>query len=387
MISLRSFIPVTLVFLSGVALTGCKEDPPPPTAEPANSAAANASGKGKLALRNPPSQAAKVDPQLLKEYRVDLCYYGSFTLRQARDAYLASLGKDEPSEKKIPNFGSSPGAARPPKAAGSADPKAHASAGAGDPMGRKPFDMTMRAPHERNARSCSAAAGLKDPAMPDVDAALAAFAPYSLELAKTITAAQNYYTREEYKTEKEPFAKGKEFHKKLTDDFKKLDELQSKLGDAVSAWRKGHVADPAKFEEGQKLVTTSLEDARVLMHGVMEKKDAAVLKENTAKLEKSLEALKAFSAANAADPWGKLTALGFEGFLKAAKDAEAKTTDKGTESEPFLALVNSFTNLIESKHRAFTRSLIAKGQTTDPKSVMAPHGAAPAKVKEEPEGP
>ena len=44
--------------------------------------------------------------------------------------------------------------------------------------------------------------------MGDVDAALAAFAPFAVELAKDIATAQNYYQREEYK--KDSFAKGKE---------------------------------------------------------------------------------------------------------------------------------------------------------------------------------
>ena len=386
MISLKSFIPVALISLSGIAALGCKDDPPPPTPEPSTSAAANSAGKGKLALRNPGATTAKVDPQTMKEYRVDLCYYGSYTLRQARDAYLASLGKDEPSEKKIPSFGSSASMVPPVKMAGSADPKPSASAGpsAGDPMSRKPFDMTMRAPHERNARGCSAAAGLKEPAMPEVDAALATFGPYAVELAKNIAAAQNYYAREEYKKDKEPFAKGKELHKKLVEDFKKLDEQQAKLGEAVAAWRKGHAPDASKLDEGQKVMHASFEDARTLIHGVIERKDAAALKENIAKLEKSVEALKAFGTANAADPWAKITAPAFDGFLKAAKEAEAKTSDKGTEVEPFLALVNTFNALIESKHRALTRSLVAKGQTNEPRSGIAdPHGGRMPKPKDE----
>ncbi len=103
MISVRSLCSIALVLVASGA-AGCKEDPPPPQPEPASSAAANAN-KGKASLRTPVSPMAKVDPQSMKEYRVDVCYFGTLSLKQARDAYLASLGKDEPSEKKIPSFG------------------------------------------------------------------------------------------------------------------------------------------------------------------------------------------------------------------------------------------------------------------------------------------
>ena len=252
----------------------------------------------------------------------------------------------------------------------------------GDRDLRRPFDVALRAPHERNARACTEAAGHKEPPMPDLDAAVGSFAPYAVELAKNIAATSAYYQREEYK--KDSFAKGKELHKKLVEDFKKLDEQQAKLGEAVTAWRKAHAPDASKLEEGQKVMYASLDDARTLMHGVIERKDAAALKENIAKLEKSVEALKAFGAANVTDPWSKITAPAFESFLKAAKEAEAKTTDKGTEVEPFLALVNTFSALIESRHRALTRSLVAKGQANEPRGGMAdPHSPRLPRAKEE----
>ena len=76
----------------------------------------------------------------------------------------------------------------------------------------------MRAPHERNARACTAAMALKEPAMGDVDAAVATYATFAIELAKDITAAHQYYVREEYKNDS--FAKGKELDKKLRDELR-----------------------------------------------------------------------------------------------------------------------------------------------------------------------
>lgn len=389
MISLRSLVCITALSLSAAAVSGCKEDTPA-TPEPASSASANP--KGKLSLRNPVAPVAKVDPQTMKEYRADVCYFGSLTLRQARDAYLASLGKDEPSEKKIPSFGApavqapptAPGATaaavasgspKAPKAPGSASPRA--SAGPVMPGvvegGRRPFDMGVRAPHERNARACSAAAALKDPPMPAVDDAISQFAPFAVDVAKNIAAAQNYYQREEHK--KDGFAKGKELHKKLLEDFRKLDELSGKVGEAIAAWRKDHPASLEKLDEGQKHAVTAFEEARTLMLGVADKKiDAAAFKEGVAKVEKASEALKAFGTANATDAWPKIMTPALDTFLKAAKEAEGKM-EKGIDPDTYLSLVTSFTALIESKHRALTRSLISRGQTADPGSRMRPQVA------------
>ncbi len=144
----------------------------------------------------------------------------------------------------------------PPKPA--AAPSGSASAG---PAGEHRPDVAMRMPHERNARACTAAVALKEPAMGDVDAALAAFAPFAVELAKDITTAQQYYSREEYT--KDAFAKGKELDKKLRDEFSKLDELQEKLRAALGAWRKDHAPDASKMADGEKLRgRPALDDAR-----------------------------------------------------------------------------------------------------------------------------
>ena len=424
MIFPRSLVPVALMTLAVAGAAGCKDDPPPPTAEPAGSS--SAAGKARISPRTQ-SPMAKVDPQAMKEYRADVCYFGPLTLRQARDAYLASLGKDEPSEKKIPSFGApttppaagtaTPGAgAKPtttatpgakstaaPKAAakplehpkpaaapaGTVDPKAAkadpktpaaVAAGAGSakatpdsakiaadakPDMRRPFDMAMRAPHDRNARACKVASDLKDPAMPDVDAALAAFAPYAVELAKNIGAASLYYQREEYK--KDAFEKGKEFHKKLVADFAKLDELSDKLGVAVAAWHKDHPADPAKLDEGEKLAGAAFDDAREILVGVLPKKlDVGAHKERVAKLEKSIEALKTFGTTNATDVWSKNLGPSLDAYLRTIKDAEPKVTEKGIQQDAFLNLITGFTSVIEAKYRALTRALIAKGQTLDP---------------------
>ncbi|UQA58038.1 DUF3829 domain-containing protein [Polyangium aurulentum] len=394
MMRLRSFLPFVLA-LAPLA-SGCKKDEPPtPTADQADSAVTIASNKGKLPLRTPLAPIPKIDPLDMKLYRLDVCYFGTLTLRQARDAYLGSLGKDEPSEKKIPSFGAPgtppPALAAPPKSSAAATPAAPkgtavaaaptataaaapTSSVAAAPTGsaavpsRRMVDAGMRAPHERNARSCTLAQGLKEPAMPEIDPALATFAPFALELARNIAAASVYYQREEYK--KDNFEKGKELHKKLVADFAKLDELSEKLGGSLTTWRKEHAPDPSKLDEGEKLALAAYDEARGIMLSLLPKKvDVAAYKESVGRLEKAVEALKTYGTNKADDPWPKITAPSFDAFVKAAKEAEGKIDpEKGVAPDAYLSAVNNFTSLIEGKHRALSRALIAKGQVVEPRA-------------------
>jgi hypothetical protein len=210
---------------------------------------------------------------------------------------------------------------------------------------------------------------LKEPAMPEVDPALAAFAPYAVELAKNIAQAQNYYQREEYK--KDSFEKGKELHKKLVADFGKLDELHEKLGTAVLAWREKHPPDLSKAEEGQKAATAAFEDARAVMISLLGKtieKDAylAAVK----KLEGSAEALKSYGAGHQADPWPKIMSPQVDSFLRALKEADLPAK---IQPDTFIPVINAFTALVEAKHRALSRWLVSQGQSQA--RPPSPHGA------------
>jgi hypothetical protein len=373
--SLGSLVPVGLIALALSSVAGCKKDEPPKP-DPAATAARPASSnvRNKLNTRNPMGPIAKIDPQAMKDYRLDVCYYGTLSLRQARDAYLASLGKDEPSEKKIPSFGipAAPSPAQPaasgaasagaaPKAP-AAKPAASGSASAGPvpPLPERRPDGMIRAPHERNARACTAAVALKEPAMGDVDTAINAYASFALELAKDIAAGHTYYSREEYK--KDNLAKGKELDKKLREQFAKLDEMQSKLGAAISAWRAQHPIDTSKMEEGEKVSRAALDDARDVFTLVAFKKaDGEAWKSATDKLDKSIAALKAFSDGHAADPWAKIMLAPFEVFAKTVKESKV-TADKTFDSDAFLTLVSNFTGLVEARQRAISRQAMARPQ-------------------------
>lgn len=201
--------------------------------------------------------------------------------------------------------------------------------------------------------------------MPDVDAALKDFAPFALELSRNIAAASVYYQREEYTKDK--FEKGKELHKKLVADFAKLDELSDKLGAAVLAYREKNPIDSSKMEESEKAVFTAYGEARAIIGLLVGKKvNVDAYKADVANLEKSVGVVKELGTKNANDNWAKITTPAFEAFLKGARDAEAKLTEKALPPDTFLQLVNTFTALIEAKHRALSRSLIAKGQTIEP---------------------
>jgi hypothetical protein len=408
---LGSWVPVGLVLLPLLASVGCSKDEPP---KPDPSTKSAASARSKLNVRNPMGPIAKIDPQTMKDYRLDVCYYGTLSLRQARDSYLASLGKDEPGEKKIPSFGiPAPGAAAapgvpaasgapsagakappaPPKpsAAPSAAPAVKpGDAGAPDAAApaapdRKP-DLMLRAPHERNARACTAAIALKEPAMGEVDAAVNAYAAYAVELAKDISTANQYYQREEYK--KDAFAKGKELDKKLRDAFGKLDELQGKLGSALSAWRKDHPADGTKMEDGEKAARAALDDARdVFVLVAFKKAEGDGYKAALDKLDKSIGSLKAYADGHATDPWSKIMAGPFDAFAKTLKDAKI-TADKTFEPEAFLNLVTNFTGLVEARQRAVSRASMAKPPVA-PLGSGAPvaPGTPPAPAPEQPAAP
>ncbi len=414
MSSLRSFISVPFALLVASTVVGCSEDKPKPDPSATSATStATSSGKGRLNLRTPLAPTVKVDPQATKEYRVDVCYFGTMTLRQARDAYLASLGGAEPSDKKLPSFGgaatpgaapgatAAPGAApgttakpatpgapataaKPATPAASGAPAASGSAAARpqlptDGPGRRPFDVALRAPHERNARACSVAAGLKDAPMGEVDAALATYAPFAVELAKQIATATTYYQREEYK--KDEFKRGKELHKQLTEGFQKLDEMSDKLGAALDAWRKAHPADPAKMEEGQKLAMAAWGEARDLMLAASAKKpNVQGFKDATGRLEKSVEALKAYSTSKPTDPWGKMMNPSLEAMLKAAKEADTKVTEKGIDGDTFLVLTNSLVAVVEAKYRALSRATTMKA--APPASAAPAASGAPAAPKE-----
>jgi hypothetical protein len=380
-----------LPLLLGVA-PGCKKDEPPKP-DPAATEAATANSSAHPPMRRPHAGFNRPDPQVTKDYRVDVCYYGTLSLRQARDAYLASLGKDEPSAKKIPSFGvagssPTPATAAPASTAAgkpAAPPKPSASpvassasaapAGSASPMNLpdRSHEYLMRLPHERNARSCSSAVPLKEPAMGDVDVQIAAFAPFVVDLAKDFATAQQYYQREEYT--KDNFAKGKELDKKLREGFAKLDEMSDKLGGAIDAWRKAHPADTSKMDEGEKVTRALIDDGRDVLLAVAHKKaEGDAWKAALDKLDKSVAAFKTYADAHAADNWSRIFAGPVEVFMKTVKGGKVGA-DKSFDSDSYLQLVTGYVGLLDSRQRAIARAarpMLPTGDAPQPAPVPAP---------------
>ncbi len=354
-----SLVPVGLIALALGMGAGCKKDEPPKP-DPSTTPATSAAMPTRPPHGNPRKEGAfgRGDPQAMKDYRLDVCYYGTLSIRQVRDSYLASLGKDEPSARKMPSFGLPPagpagGAASakapppPPKAPGAAS-----AAPGTPPMPDRRADFLRSMPHERNARACSAVIALKEPAMGDVDVQAAAYAPFAVELAKDISTAQQYYQHEEYT--KDSFAKGKELDKKLREGFAKFDDLSGKLGAALVAWRKEHPPDASKMDESEKLARASLEDARdVYMLVATKKADGEAWKAALDKLDKSIDAMK--KAPEQPTSWAKIMSGPFDGFLKTAKESKVMP-DKTFDAEGFFTLVTNFTGLIEARQRAVSRA-------------------------------
>jgi Protein of unknown function (DUF3829) len=376
-------VSVGLIALALSMGAGCKKDEPP---KPDPATQTQGKTPPKVNTRNPAPN--KTDPQAMKDYRLDVCYYGTLSLRQARDAYLASLGKDEPSEKKIPSFGTTPVAAPPPGAAKPPKPGAAPSGGASaSPGGAEPRrpDFMRAMPYERNARACSIAVSLKDPAMGDVDVAMAAYAPVAAELSKDVVAASQYYQHEEYK--KDSFAKGKELDKKLRENFAKLDEAQEKLHTALTAWRKDHPTDTSKMEEGEKLGRVTFDDARDIYLLVLAKKaDGEAWKGALDKLDKSVEALKAFATAHPTDAWGRVLTTPLEAFVKTAKESKI-TPDKTFDADSVNTLVTNFVGIIEGRQRAVSRGAMNRPQIMPQVPPNAGSPTQPAPVQPQPQAP
>ena len=379
------------VVLALVGLAACKEEPAPstqPEPPPSASGPVRLDFKGRLNMRQPPLATPRMDPVAVKEHRVDLCYFSTLTLRYARDSYYASLGKDEPSEKKLPSFGASLAQKAPsasvspaPAPAPIAAPSAVAGASAQPAASAAPSALAQ-VPYERNARTCAVAVNLKDRLAPDIERILPDVSAAALDLAQTIAVANTYYQGGEYKGDK--FAKGKELHKALGEKFAKFDDVSQKLGDAIVAWHKDHAADAAALDAGRKPANSAIEAARSSMLALAAKRlDAGSTKSLVEKLDAATTELKAYGDANAADTWAKMLVPSLTGYAQSAKDALAKpgVEKNGLAPVDFLVAVNAFTALLEANQRATSRSLVSKGQTTGgemPRAITVPPSSAPA---------
>ncbi|MBL8742985.1 MAG: DUF3829 domain-containing protein [Myxococcales bacterium] len=357
---------VAALGLSVLGLAGCGSNP-----EAAPEGASASAAKSQATLAPAPK---KIDPVITKSSRLENCVYGALALKQARDAYVASVGDAEPSATKIPQFGfevpdaptrdnpTAPAGSGAPSAKGSAaapapkssaaatakavaPPKASAavaapkssaaavtppapSGSAGRPsqaeIARK---MGPQLPFSRLIQGCKQAGNAKDLPAAELDPVLKEFQEYAQPLATTLQEASAYYAKDGYKDD--AFAKGKEYHKTLTEAFGKLDAQLAKLKTAADKWTAANPV-PAATEESHKLGNAALADATALLLAFDAKPiDGEKLKAAVTKLETSFNALKAFGEANKdkRDPWATAMVPPLSSLLEAAKGLSEKAAD------------------------------------------------------------
>jgi hypothetical protein len=408
-----------VVGVAGVVSMGCKGDDP--KAVKPDTSASSSAAKPKARVDIP-----KMSQQATKEFRVDSCYFGTLSLRQTRDAYLASLGGAEPSEKKIPTFGDFPeldatgkvksdappsttatpgatasagakaaapkatgtAAAKAPAAKGTAAAKASATPGAKAPGAGEPGRPTFtpnRLPFTRYVHSCTLAKNVPGAEDPKIDEPLKAYEEYVVALNKLLMQASQYYSREEYK--KDQLAKGKELHKQIVDALGKLDEKLNAFAPAVVEWRKGLGKMPDKLDASGDIAIAAIADGRQLAFAVLGKEpDAAAIKALLDKLGSQADALDKEGQSSPQAAFPKMVGPALRGFIENATVAYTALEAKKTLTAEQLFLVTaSFTTLSESGNRGITRHLYAN-RTPGAGGPGAP-GTPPIRPMPQPERP
>ncbi|MFO0759374.1 MAG: hypothetical protein U0359_22970 [Byssovorax sp.] len=300
---------------------GCPNEPPELTEPRAGS-------------RLPP--LPKINPAVMKAYRVEVCYWGTLELEAARDSYLRSLHGAAPSEAAIPVFPRHPENQRPS--------------------------------YERQARACNVAVGLADPATP-VDAAMADFAPFSVALAQDITRALAYYERGEHL--QDGFAEGNALHARLIEGFGKLDALRGRLGAAMPIYERQRPAPSCAKEASERRTLECFATARVTLRGLLAAQPSpAGPRPSLDALERCSAAVKDLSSASPSQPWPKILAPLLEAFTR--KAADARFDEEGLDPESKQALAEGFVSLIEARMRATTRAMVVSVQNIQGGPPAAP---------------
>jgi len=221
-------------------------------------------------------------------------------------------------------------------------------------------------PYERFARSCTVAAGLKNPVAPELDQAMAEFAPFAVQLSKDLAMANTYYQKGEH--EKDDFAKGKEYHQKLTEAFGKLDEHHKKLADALAAWSKANPLDESGYTEAQKLGIPAIVEARAAILA-LDAGDKEALAAKITKLDEASAALKKWGEDNKDknDPWPRILVPAIENYVRELRGLG--DDPKKASPDQIVSAITMYTRVLESNHRALTRSLTEKSGIRNPRML------------------
>ncbi len=407
---LRSMGRACALALVVVGAAACGDNPAGP--EPA--------GSGSAAPGAANNQVKKPDPVVTKVFKAEACYYGALSMKLAKAAYTESLGGAEPSADKIPDFGAAPmdatppakdprsqasasasagasaapvGSGKPAAPAGSAKPATTAkptaaptakvaaapttkpsaqaaapsgsartappgSAGAAPGRDAAAMAKVLPVPYERFVRACHVAAGnVKDLPAPELDTALKEFSDYALPLSKLLAEANAYYQKEEYK--QDSFAKGKDYHQKITAGFAKLDETLKKVEDGLTKFKAQNAIDTTAYTESQKLsegVTKASIDVLVKM--IERPWNPAAVKTEVDKLEAAMAPFRKYADEHKEDrdPWVMLVQTPGDNFVKHVR-ALVEADPAEVKVGKIVNAVTLFNRVHEGNNRALARKL------------------------------
>ncbi len=345
-------------------LSGCKSDPPPPPALP-TSATAGADSTAKAGVRvkhgldtaRRSGKVPRLQPATMKRYRAQACYFGSQGLKVARDAYLGSLAGSEPSAKKLPSFGEYPEHAKLKERFES--------------KGRKAVFWGRGLPFVRHLRSCAIAKTLDKGKDAAVDAALGRFDSYAGPLNKTLMEAHRYYARNEH--EKDEFRQGRSFHAQLTKAFADLDAQLESFSAAIAPWLRGLGPVPEKQDEGAKVASKAVMEARVLtLDALASTADAAGVKAALDALGLTRDALQARQISAKREPHPRVVMPRLKQFVEAAtKLSEALATGTKLSASALYPTTSAMAALVEANHRAHSH-LLRRAAGAGPMRMLKP---------------
>lgn len=386
-----------------VLAAGCRDDPPPPTvtAQQDTAASSTASQRKRPDARLRDTRGPRVSPEAMKRYRVETCYFGTLGLRYAKDAYLASLGGAEPGPGKIPSFGEYP-EMQPQRPHPQRPDQPHIV----PPENRLPFI--------RHVRSCSIAKGLKEPAEPELDAALTEYERYVVGLNRNLMEANRYYQRKQQ--EKDEFKRGQALHKRLIEceepadkpapdkpapdkpapkppvptatatatatasatatatgaptpappkmpcvAFSEMDASFAAFAQAVDKWYQGLQPLKDELDEGGKAADEAIKQARkVVVLLLAAEIDTAAVDTELGKLEEQLKKLDEAGEKDKRSPFPRMVGPELKKLAEAIKKAKEEQQGKALTSKQIHIIGTGMADLIETQHRALARLLRTK---------------------------
>lgn len=370
----RRWRPGVFVAVAVGALAGCQEDPPPPpppTALATAQATATVGGKGDpaAAMRPRSTQVPRVDPDTMKRYRVESCFFGSQGLRLLAAGYLESTKAGPPTADRQPSFGTYPNGVKPAKPA---EKEKQAPGDEAEERRPRPPSVTQTVPFVRYLRYCAIAKSLTEPADPTLDAAMKSFNEYAAPLTQFIIQASRYFGTRQW--EKDDFERGKFLHEKLSEALPKAEAQLATLVAPVNGFAaKAPAESPEKLDDAGLAAREATAKARALAVTFLPDAEGA---DRAALLEAAVAAQKTFADAVAKDeksPYGKAVTPKLNAFIDAAK-AAVEAGEPAPADETYMVMF-TMADLVEANHRALNQLLRMRGDLKPggkPMQVLSP---------------